>query len=77
MSLRQNAAVIEQASSGPRCGVLQLREELTGDDVAWLDEVLNDKRRQSTWIAAVLKQDGHQISAITLQRHRRGICSCR
>ena len=77
MSLRKLAATVPpQRASSATCSIADLRAQLKGDDLAWLDEQLADDRAQGTWIARVLKANGHDMKAHNLQRHRRGECKC-
>jgi hypothetical protein len=50
------------------------------DESAILDEKLRDRRIPAEAIAYVLMQNGHDISAATITRHRRGRlnggCAC-
>lgn len=76
MSLRASAQSVPQRGSVPICGVAKLRTVLTKDDLAWLDEHLANDWDTSTYIARVLKIEGHHLSDFTIRRHRTGRCSC-
>jgi hypothetical protein len=77
VSLREAAQAVESTKPGPKCGVHILKLELEKDDRATLVEWLDpDSGRKSSWIADVLKSEDHDISEITIARHRRGKCSC-
>jgi hypothetical protein len=77
VSLSEAAIAVESNKPGPKCGVHVLRANLPADDRKLLDEWLPlDSGKTSTWISEVLVIDKHQISEFTIQRHRRGKCSC-
>lgn len=76
MSLRAKAEAVETFERGPRCDVEKTLASLTGDDRDWLAEQLADTRRQHTWIARVLRQEGIVLSEGVIGRHRRGDCRC-
>lgn len=66
---------VVEATRGPRCGVDVLIESLDADDRATLAGWVSDGREWS-WIAAVLRSEGHRMAGQTLSRHYRGLCSC-
>jgi len=70
------AALEVDANKRPKCGVFTLRKILSTADLALFNEWLSDPNRTSTWISEVLRADGHNTSDFTIQRHRRGKCSC-
>jgi hypothetical protein len=59
------------------CHVAVLLSALPAADREGLRAALADPARPSTWIAAVLRANGHDVSAGSVQRHRRGGCRCR
>ena len=64
---------------GPSCGVAIALEDLDADDPEFARQVrecLEHPRVQSTDLARVLKERGIPLSHYTIQRHRRGDCSC-
>lgn len=60
----------------PTCSLAAVRAALTVADQAELDELLADASVPATHIALALRNRGHAIQGQTLQRHRRGDCSC-
>lgn len=77
MSLSEAAQAVDSKQPGPKCGVHTLRESLSPADRLVLDGWLPlESGKQSTWIATVLRADGHSTSEFVIQRHRRGKCSC-
>lgn len=64
-----------QAAPGPKCSIGLILSKLDDSDVRVLREALVSEMR-GTQIAAALKEVGHPVSSSTVQRHRRGLCSC-
>lgn len=64
---------------GGRCSVVGLLAVLTDKEQAAFEEALAKPPTQmpSTVIAERLQAHGHDISASSIQRHRRGACLCR
>ena len=75
MSLRDTATTVQATRQGPPCSFVALYEQLDDGDTQWLTEQL-ESSATSTWIASVLKAEGHQFSEFTVRRHRKGLCSC-
>ena len=69
-------AFASSTSRGPRCGFSFVIDALPPDDLAVLDTVMADPLVTSIRIAEVLEAEGHRISSFTVNRHRRGRCSC-
>lgn len=59
---------------GPRCTLRSL--ELTAEDLAKLQAAYLDVRITSTAICTWLQAHGVAVKYQTVQRHRRGDCSC-
>lgn len=76
MSLRRAVAA---ASATPRhrlCTVTLIRMDLDPDDAADLDEMLADRSITGKALSAGLQSLGHHVTPVTINRHRRGECSC-
>lgn len=66
-----------QAQARPSmCTVKTILETLSPADQEAMQQAFDTPGVQGTSIAKVLKKRGHQISSHTVQRHRRGSCSC-
>ena len=77
MSLANALRNIPEAQHRHRkCGVGVLLDTLNTDDSTALAEALANPDLTGSSIAHVLKNGGHRISANTLNRHRRGDCTC-
>jgi ABC-type siderophore export system fused ATPase/permease subunit len=79
MSLKDALATEKDASrKGPLCGLAILRARLDKADLTALDEYLADRDGVTTAsIHRALLTEGHRIGKNTIERHRRGDCSCR
>lgn len=68
------------------CGVTRLIQALEGDERSAVENALikiqNDpgqgrsKVYSSSWLASVLRKNGHIISSSTISRHLKGGCRC-
>lgn len=56
--------------------MLGVIDALDGDDLAVLRAALADAGITGTAIASALQGEGHDIKAATVNRHRKGECSC-
>lgn len=65
-----------QPRLGARCAFEYLVPSLTPNDADDLAEALADPSVTGTAIAKALAARGHKITAASIQRHRRGGCSC-
>ena len=74
----KNALEVEAARAvvkGPRCTVGQLLKTLDKEDAAALREcIASDMQLEN--IARAIRETGVQMSAMTVSRHRRGLCLC-
>ena len=61
---------------GPRCGVELALSEMPKDIAAKLNAAMANPHAPSTKIALASTELGYRIAADTVQRHRRGACSC-
>ena len=61
---------------GGRCSIPMFLDSLSDKDRADVEAALADPTIAATAIAKVLQARGHNMSASTLQRHRRGACLC-
>jgi len=76
LPLSKHALSLAQAIPGPKCGVRLLRDKLSREDQAWLDENIANPSVQHQYISDVLLLDEHKLAASTIARHRKGRCSC-
>lgn len=59
-----------------RCGVAKVLTHLEGSDLEAVINALADDSFTGESIAEALRDEGFQIMGQTVQRHRRGMCSC-
>lgn len=60
-----------------RCGVQKIFDQFESlADAEDLIRALKDNNIRGTKIATALKKRGYQVTGFTIQRHRRGVCSC-
>lgn len=64
------------AQKGPRCTVALVLGQLAPDDAADLEVALESPEVTAKAIARVLAEDGHNIGAQSVSRHRRRDCAC-
>ena len=67
----------ENTHVGPRCTVAVILDELTPEDAAALRAAFSKQAFTAAAIARTLRKRGHRITDGTVQRHRKGECSCR
>ena len=75
MPLRETAKTVPKGKTGYECGVTVLLRKLDTEDAEWLTEQL-DNYAQLSWISTILKDEGHDVTAGILGRHRGGKCRC-
>lgn len=75
MSLASKAKEIRPRNILIGCGIARIMDRLTPTDLEWLQEQLLSEHTAS-WIGDVLRADGHDVSDLTVRRHRTGKCSC-
>lgn len=68
-------SVQKKRRRGPKCGMGTLLDDLDDRDQKALLNVL-DSRWTGEEIAEQLREAGYQMKGHTVQRHRRGECSC-
>lgn len=73
MGLREIHA--DATSGRTSCKVRTIIDSLEGDDLDWLNEVM-DSDINTAAIARTLARGGVPLAHSTLQRHRRRACSC-
>jgi hypothetical protein len=61
---------------GPRCGVALLIEQLDTGHLADLDAAMANPAIPANAISKGLEAVGHDLPALTIQRHRRRDCNC-
>ena len=89
MGLAAALSQVPEPEVNNKCGVRIIRESIFGDDLVAFNNALElvwsqprgARSGRSTgattkWLAQVLNDNGHQITAHTLQRHLRGECAC-
>lgn len=76
MTLRERA-LSSVRKAGGLCSIGKLRDGLAPSDLAELDDLLSDISIPSSAIASALRDEGHEVGAYSLARHRRGDCQCR
>lgn len=65
------------ARKGPPCGMSVLLAKLDKADHATLEAYLADREGVTTAVIhRALIREGHQLGKTTIERHRRGECSC-
>jgi hypothetical protein len=60
----------------PRCRVAMVRAALNARDQEILDRLLADVAWTATRIAELVGRAGHDLTATSIARHRRGQCRC-
>jgi len=75
------AEVFEQINTAERvrnqvCKIVTLRKKLDPDDQEFLTGLLASDDVASTVIEDLLNAQGYDIKAQSIQRHRRGRCTC-
>jgi hypothetical protein len=71
-----DAIAAEATRKGPACHTSRILEKLSKADAADLRGALADVMIPATAISRALDKLGHQLSATSLARHRRGECGC-
>jgi len=61
---------------GPQCGVALALAQMPKDIATKLNTAMANPHAPSTKIALAATELGYRIPADTVQRHRRGACSC-
>ena len=77
---RSLAAELAAISSFPKRGVCRIRtlgEEMSPDDYAAFLNAIDDRKKTAPAIVQVMTAHGFDVTERVIQRHRRGICSCR
>lgn len=67
----------DEIRRGPLCRMYVIAAKLDKNDLKALADVLADEGIPGSAIARRLNAAGHKIGADGLQRHRRGLCSCK
>lgn len=62
--------------TGPQCGIAMLMPALDKKTQDLLKAAMQNAYAPSTAIAQAMSDQGHRVSAHTVQRHRRGECRC-
>lgn len=75
MSIRDEARAASR-KGGFLCKVAKVKMEMSKKDAAELQEALEDVTIDGTAIARVMGNRGIKIGVTSIQRHRRGDCSC-
>jgi hypothetical protein len=61
---------------GERCSVARAKDRMSADQVRLLTDALGDPAFSTAQIAAAMLDDGFDVRAYTLGRHRQGRCRC-
>lgn len=75
-SLLDEIVQVQKGSKKSKCTFAPILEAMTEEDREALENALGNPLIKSTHIAKALEGRGFDIGAYTLQRHRRGACSC-
>jgi len=62
---------------GPECRVCALARSLSEEDAAALDAAMVDESITGAAISRALKNEGHELSPVMVNRHRNGECKRR
>lgn len=66
----------EVRGNGSMCAVAAVRAALNPADATDLDAVIGNPLVHGAAVARALTNRGHKISGGSIQRHRRGDCTC-
>jgi hypothetical protein len=75
-SLLDEILEVQEAGRTGGCTIKSIHEVMEEPDKSAFAEILLNPSVTGAAIAAVLKRRGYMISSHTVQRHRRGVCSC-
>lgn len=76
MALTTEAFAGQSKRPGMVCGVSRLLDKLPEDDRAVLETVMADEDIAHATISRVLRDEGYDISGLTIGRHRNRTCHC-
>ncbi|MFJ5532475.1 hypothetical protein [Streptomyces sp. NPDC093261] len=76
MSLADRLNALEPGPRRPVCSIRTAGEAMSKADRQALTDFLADRRYSGRQISDALRAEGFAVSAITVNRHRRGECSC-
>lgn len=76
MTLAARARAAQHGKKGGTCTVRILLDQLDETYRVDVQSAMDDASIWATTLAEVLAQDGYEIAAETLNRHRRGRCAC-
>lgn len=71
-----DALARELTPPGPKCAVDYLMKRLDPDDLATLTKALRTKGVTAAAISRAVRNVGEEVSAFSVNRHRKGECSC-
>lgn len=74
MGLAETLQASKQTISGPTCMMCALMVALPADDRKALEAALSDALFSGAAISRALKAEGHNISYMTVNRHRKADC---
>jgi len=66
----------EKKHHGASCSVQALKRNLDKEALSALSEAFAEETIDSVTIATWLTSKGHKVNSWTVNRHRRGLCSC-
>lgn len=75
-SLAEHLAAIPASRKGPRCTMWHIERAMTAEDRATLAKALADPSMTLSTIVRALQASGHRVGRHTLERHKKGECSC-
>ncbi len=78
MGLLEEARAAQQGKrrAGGICGIHKVIEQMDEKDAADLAVAMDDPDIDSATLTTVIKSRGFYLGLETMQRHRRGACSC-
>ncbi len=71
-----DALAHEMKAPGPKCSVAYTLNRLGPDDLATFSAALADKDVTAAALSRALKSISENVSAFSLNRHRKGDCGC-
>lgn len=76
MGLADELGALRPARMGVGCSVGYALAQMDDKERAATLDAFADPRKQGTGIAEVLSNHGYEVNGRSIQRHRRGECSC-
>lgn len=76
MSLAESLSAPKRPAKGPRCTVARIVAKLSGADLEAFTAALANPDYTASGISQALADEDLHLHESTIQRHRRGACSC-